>query len=247
MSINLTSHQELATAQRFQLIVYDLDGTLFDTIPDLLAAANLALADRGYPTADLAQVQKAIGDGARKLIHRLAGLDCPESEIDRIMERFHPHYLRLCCDRSTPREGAIEFLKHRAADFPGRFQAILTNKPQAPTDRLVHHHGMDAWVKRVIGGDTPFGRKPETAGLLELMRWAGAAAERTLIIGDGPADLAVALAAGIRSIRVDGGYGDAAALDALPSTWRADGFPELETRWVWVEPDSDPRIATASH
>jgi phosphoglycolate phosphatase len=247
MPINLASPEDPAASQRFRLIVYDLDGTLFDTIPDLLAAANLALADRGHPTADLAQVRMAIGDGARKLIHRLAGQDCPESEIDRIMERFHPHYLRLCCDRSTPREGAVEFLKRRAADFPGRFQAILTNKPQAPTDRLVAHHGMDAWIRRSIGGDTPWGRKPETAGLLELMRWAGATPERTLLIGDGPADLEVARAAAIRSIRLDGGYGDPETLDGLPCTWRAGGFPELETRWVWVEPDSDPRIATASH
>jgi len=247
MSINLASPGSQAETERFRLIVYDLDGTLFETLPDLLAAANLALADRGHPTADLAQVREAIGDGARKLIHRLAGPDCPESEIDRIMERFHPHYLRLCCDRSTPREGAIEFLKHRATDFPGRFQAILTNKPQAPTDRLVRHHGMDAWVGRVIGGDTPFGRKPRTEGLLELMRWANASAERTLLIGDGPADLAVASAAEVRSVRLDGGYGEPSTLDALPCTWRAGGFPELEKQWVWVEPDSTSRIATASH
>ena len=247
MSINLASPGNVAEPEGFRLVVYDLDGTLFETLPDLQAAANLALAERGHPAADQVRMRQAIGDGARSLIHRLLGLDTPQAEVDLVLERFQHHYLRLCCDRSRPREGAVDFLKRRASDFPGRLQAVLSNKPQSPTDRLVRHHGMDAWIGRSIGGDTSWGRKPQTSGLLELMRWAGGDAGRTLVIGDGPADLAVAKAAGVRSVRLDGGYGEKSALDVLPCTWRAGSFAELETLWVWIEPDSTFRIATASH
>lgn len=215
--------------------MYDLDGTLFETLPDLWTAASRSLAERGHPEVTLEQVRAAIGDGARVLIERLAPGGTATPEIDRILDLFRQNYLRVCRDHSTLRAGALEFVQTRGGDLPGRLQAILTNKPQAPTDLLVEHCGLLPSIGRALGGDTVLGRKPDPTGLKDLMHWAGADSSRTLLIGDGPADLAVALAAGVDSVRLDGGYGQSLELDALPCTWRAGSFAQLESLWPQIE------------
>jgi len=183
----------------------------------------------------LEDVRSAIGDGARVLIERLSPPRASTSEIDEILDLFHGHYLRVCRDHSTLRAGALEFVHRRAQDFPGRFQAILTNKPQAPTDRLVDPSGLLPAIGRTLGGDTPLGKKPDPTGLRDLMRWADADSGQTLVIGDGPADLAVAHAAGVDAVRMDGGYGQTPELDPLPCSWRAGSFQELESLWPRIE------------
>lgn len=214
--------------------MYDLDGTLLETLSDLRTAANLALAERGWPVADLERTRAAIGDGARSLIQRLLPQGTSEREVDLVLERFHAHYRTVCTQSSTERVGALDFVRRRTAD-PGLVQVVLTNKPQSPTDRLLDHLGFRPAIVLAIGGDTPWGRKPDPTGLRELMRRAGTGPSTTLMIGDGPADLAVAQATGVRSVRLDGGYGAPELLDALPCTWRASSFEQLETLWGGIE------------
>lgn len=216
--------------------MYDLDGTLFDTLPDLATAANLALAERGHRTVELADVRQAIGDGARTLIERLSPPGTPEPEIDAIHGLFRERYLRVCRDHSTLRTGALEFVRNRSIDLSGRLQAVLTNKPQEPADLLLESSGLRPSIGRVLGGDTSLGKKPTPTGLLDLMRWAEADSDQTLVIGDGPADLAVARAGGVDSVRMDGGYGQDRELAHLPCTWRAGSFAELESLWPRIEP-----------
>lgn len=216
--------------------MYDLDGTLFDTLPDLATAVNLALAERGHRTVALEDVRSAIGDGARVLIQRLSPPGTPEPEIAAILDLFNDHYMEVCRDHSTLRAGALEFVRRRAQDLPGRFQAILTNKPQAPTDLLVEHSGLRPSIARALGGDTALGKKPDPAGLRDLMRWAGADSSQTLVIGDGPADLAVARAAGVDAVKMEGGYGQNRELALLPCSWRSGSFSELEFLWSRIEP-----------
>ena len=219
--------------------MYDLDGTLFDTLPDLETAVNLALTERGHRTVGLEEVRSAIGDGARALIERLSPPGTAALEIEAIHARFGVHYLGVCREHSTLREGSLGFVRNRAEDAPGRFQAILTNKPQAPTDLLVEQSGLRPSIGRSLGGDTALGKKPDPTGLQALMRWAGSDARQTLVIGDGPADLAVARAAGVDAVRMDGGYGQNRELDHLPYTWRVGSFSELESLWPWIEPVKD--------
>lgn len=222
--------------------MYDLDGTLFDTLPDLGTAVNLALAERGHRTVGPEEVRSAIGDGARALIERLSPGGTPASEVDAIHGLFQKHYLKVCRDHSTLRTGALEFVRNRSLDLPSRFQAILTNKPQAPTNLLVEHSGLLPAIGRALGGDTLLGKKPDPTGLRELMRWAGADPGRTLVIGDGPADLAVAKAAGVDAVRMDGGYGEVRELERLPCSWRAGDFSELESLWPRIEPVEDVQL-----
>jgi phosphoglycolate phosphatase len=234
MPSNLAS--PVSSRRWYRLIVYDLDGTLFDTLPDLETAVNLALAERGHRTVQSEEVRSAIGDGARALIERLSPPGTPAPEIEAIHGLFQERYLKVCRNHSSLRTGALEFVKNRARDLPSRFQAVLTNKPQAPTDLLVEQSGLVPSIGRSLGGDTSLGKKPDPTGLLDLMNWAGADSSQTLVIGDGPADLAVARATGVDSVRMDGGYGLSRELDPLPCSWRARSFTELESLWPRIEP-----------
>lgn len=215
----------------FRLLVFDLDGTLVESLPDLHAAVNLALADHELPTRSVEEVREAIGDGARLLIARCMPSGSAEDSIDAVWSTFKGHYIRTCRDRSYALPGTIEFLRARAADEPRPRMAILTNKPQAPTNLLVHHLGLDRWIDRALGGDTPLGRKPDPVGLRALMSEFGATPETTLMIGDGPADLAVAKAAGSPAILLSTGYGKREELDGLPRLREVADLAELERIW----------------
>jgi phosphoglycolate phosphatase len=177
------------------------------------------------------QVRKAIGDGARILIARLVQPGSPEAEVDRVWATFREVYEALCADTSYLLPGVEPFLEARGAEPSPPLQAILTNKPQAPSDRLAQRFGLDRWVGMVVGGDTPLGRKPDPTGLRSLMEWAGAEPGETLMIGDGPADLEVARRAGVNCVLVEGGYGDSRELEGLPWRWKVGGFAELADRW----------------
>jgi len=220
----------------FKLLVYDLDGTLFETLPDLCTAVNLSLAAHGHPQKSQSEVRRAIGDGARILIARLVSPGTSEAGIDTVWETFRDRYLEVCADSSYLLPGVESFLEARHHDFPGRFQAILTNKPQAPSDALAKRFEMERWIGRVVGGDTSLGKKPETGGLTDLMHWANATPDQTLMIGDGPADLAVAQNAGVKCVLVEGGYGNTQELEGLPWAWKVANFTDLAALWGEIEP-----------
>lgn len=223
-------------SMHFKLLVYDLDGTLFETLPDLCTAVNQSLGSHGHPLRTQTEVREAIGDGARILIARLAPKGTPEMEVDRIWSTFRSVYTEVCTDSSYLLPGTEDFLAARMQERPQRFQAILTNKPQAPSDRLAAHFEMERWIGKVVGGDTELGKKPDPTGLIHLMNWAGATPDQTLMIGDGPADLAVAQQAGVKCVLVEGGYGNARELDNLPWAWKVANFTELAALWREIEP-----------
>ncbi|HNY29635.1 MAG TPA: HAD family hydrolase [Fibrobacteria bacterium] len=229
---NLTSpHSVRKLGNHYGLLVYDLDGTLLETLEDLARAIDVAFQGRGHGRVELPRVKASIGDGARSLVQRLLPAGCDESELDAVLEAFRIAYLEVCCESSCWLPGAREFVEARAAEVPGRLQAILTNKPQAPTDRLVRHLGMDRWIARAIGGDTSLGKKPQTGGLRELMRWAGVPPERTLMIGDGPADLLVARDSGVDAVLLTTGYGQPHETEGLPALVRAPDLRDLAGIW----------------
>lgn len=224
----------------FRLIVYDLDGTLVESLPDLHTTVNLALGEHGFPLRSVDEVRRAIGDGARLLLQRSLPEGTSETDTDAVWGSFRHHYVAECTRRSFLYPGVEAFLAARAAQAPAPVQAILTNKPQAPTDVMVRHFGLDRWISRAVGGDTSLGRKPDPTGLFDLMREAGADADSTLMVGDGPADLAVAQAAGVRCILLATGYGKREELEGLPRWREIADISALEALWPDLAAD-DPR------
>jgi phosphoglycolate phosphatase len=187
-----------------RLAVFDLDGTLVDSRRDLADASNEMLESYDAPPLDEDAVGRMVGEGAGVLVARLLaarGLDVPQGEA---LARYLAAYDRRLLDHTRPYEGIPE-----AVEAIGRTArlAVLTNKPSAATARILDALDLRRPFEWVVGGDSPHGRKPDPAGLLWLMRQAGASASGTVMIGDSATDVRTARAAGAAALVAGFGFG----------------------------------------
>jgi phosphoglycolate phosphatase len=187
-----------------QLVVFDLDGTLVDSSQDLAAATNALLADLGGAPLSHEVVVSFVGEGAAVLVRRAlerAGLapDTPQA-----LDQFLRHYDTRLLDTTRPYPGMVETV---TAIRGSRRTAILTNKPERPTRQILQGLGMDGLFTDVVGGDSVHGRKPDPAGLLDLVARAGVTTAGTLLVGDSPVDLDTARRAGTRICLARYGFG----------------------------------------
>jgi phosphoglycolate phosphatase len=179
---------------RSRLAVFDLDGTLVDSRRDLAESANSLLDLCGAAPLPEAAIGQMVGDGAATLVARLfatAGLDQPDDALERFLSIYNSRLLRF----TRPYEGipeALTALADRTA------LAVLTNKPLAAARQVLDGLDLTRFFSgdRVLGGDGPFPRKPDPAGLLQLAASAGAAAAETVLVGDSFVDWQTARAAG---------------------------------------------------
>ena len=170
------------------LIVFDLDGTLVETRDDLAFSVNHALGESGLPRHPIEAVVKFVGDGARKLVERAVGPGRKGAIYDEVLDAFLSHYSEHCADRCAPYPGVAEVLES-LVPLP---LCVLTNKPLAPTEKILQTLGLAPHFQSVIGGDSDFGRKPDPTGLLHLIEAAGAAPESSLLVGDTRVDVLTA-------------------------------------------------------
>ena len=185
-----------------RLIAFDLDGTLIDSSRDLANSVNELLGELGAEPLPLEDVTKMIGEGAKVLIRRaLAASGIPE-DADAI-GRFLEIYDRNLLEHTRPYQGIAEVV--RAARTHARV-AVLTNKPLAPSEKVLAGLGMRELFDDVIGSDGLYPRKPDPAGLLALMQRAGATPGRTLMVGDSRIDYETAKGAAARCCLVSYGF-----------------------------------------
>lgn len=188
-------------------IVFDLDGTLVDTAPDLVDTLNVILAREGLPAVPFNAARNMIGGGARVLIERglkADGRPWHAAEVERLYTDFVTHYGTHLADRSRPFPGAvaaIERLTVRGCRF-----AVCTNKLEQLAVRLLDALGVLTHFSAICGQDTFGVQKPDPEILLATIRMAGGIPERAIMIGDSQNDIAVARAAKIPVIAVDFGY-----------------------------------------
>ncbi len=208
-------------------IVFDLDGTLVDSSPDLTAALNAALADAGRPAVDPATVRHLVGHGARALIERGLGLSGGggEAEIARALPVFLAYYAAHIADGSRPYPGAAAALDALAAR--GCRLAICTNKPVALSRDLIAALGWSGRFAANLGGDSLDVRKPDPAHLLATIAAAGGDPAKTVYVGDTAVDVAAARAAGVPVIVAAFGFADRPAAE-LGGDAVIAGFAELE-------------------
>ena len=196
------------TDGRVKAVVFDLDGTLIHTAPDLQAAANRMLAGEGRPAVSEEQITKMIGDGVSKLVERALAATGPAvrgARLDTLVARYLAHYEGHETDLSRPFPGAREVLAQFHGD--GLALAVCTNKPQAPSEAILRHFGLDGYFSTVVGGDTlPGIRKPDRRHLEAVLERLGVTRQEAVMVGDSPNDMAVARAAGVPVIAVDFGY-----------------------------------------
>lgn len=195
-----------------ELILFDLDGTLVETAPEIADAVNDTLRDLGWPPVDDAQVARWIGHGTGALLVQAlarASARTPEAVhadegLAAVVARYDRHYARRCGTRSRPYPHVHETLA--ALRERGTRLAIVTNKETRYTGRVLDAHRLRGAFDRIVCGDTGATRKPDPAGALECLRAFGVAPARALFVGDSSIDAETARRAGIAVWLLPYGY-----------------------------------------
>jgi phosphoglycolate phosphatase len=197
--------------------LFDLDGTLADTLPDIAATTNHVRRLHGLAPADTTTVRTFIGDGAKTLLRRALAELAPREEVGRdalegAFAAYIEHHREQCTGHAQLYPGVREHLT--ALTEQGGSIAIVTNKPEQFALPLAHHLGLDEFTSVIIGGDTLSTKKPDPAMLAHALARLGASPTNATMIGDGLQDLRAGRALGLRTIACLFGYGDPTALQA---------------------------------
>jgi phosphoglycolate phosphatase len=200
-----------------RLIVFDLDGTLVDTAPDLINGLNYVLAREGLPPVPLHAARNLIGAGVRKLIER--GLEAEDrnvspAELTRMTDDFIGHYADHIADESRPFDGLEAALDDLAAR--GHRFAVCTNKLEWLSERLLDRLNLSQRFAAICGADTFGVAKPDPAILRQTVARAGAELSATIMVGDAGTDIGVARRAGVPVIGVSFGYTEVPIADLKP-------------------------------
>jgi phosphoglycolate phosphatase len=209
-------------------VVFDLDGTLVDTLPDLHTAVGQLLTEDGLEVPSAAEVRRMIGDGARKLVERSlvwSRGQVSEAELEAAHARFLAIYNAAPCVESRLFANAELALDRLAAE--GMPLGVCTNKPQRPTDRILTGLGIMPRFAAVIGGDAVERRKPHPDHLRLVLERMGADPAQTVMVGDSRNDLAAARGCGLACILVDFGY-SAEPVETLGADRVISDFAELD-------------------
>lgn len=209
---------------RFETLLFDLDGTLADTAEDIAASMNAALGRLGLPSLASERIVGHVGGGVRRLVERCFA-DMPEphasrgrGQFDALYSAFMETYDAHLLDRTRLYPGVAETLGR----FNGSKMAVVSNKPEAMSRRVVEGLGVGRHFSIVVGGDTYPTRKPDPRPVLEVMAKLPG---RALLIGDSAVDIAAGAAAGIPVAVVTYGYGRGD--DLSPATYTLSRFEEL--------------------
>jgi phosphoglycolate phosphatase len=200
-----------------RIVVFDLDGTLVDTAPDLINALNFVLDREGLPPVPLAAARNMIGAGARKLIERgleVEGRAVTVGELDRMTRDFIDYYADHIADESLPFEGleaALDDLEGRGYRF-----AVCTNKLEWLSKLLLDRLGMTPRFAAICGADTFGVAKPDPTILHQTIARAGGLSPASVMVGDSGTDIGAARRAGIPVVGVSFGYTDVPIADLKP-------------------------------
>src|SRR5712675_2174899 len=207
----------LTPASPTPTIVFDLDGTLVDTAPDLIAALNFILDREGLPAVPLASARNMIGAGARKLIERgleLEGRAASVEDITRLTTDFIDYYADHIADASRPFDGLESALDDLAAQ--GFRFAVCTNKLEWLSKLLLDRLGLSSRFSAICGADTFGVSKPDPAILQQTVARAGGQLSSAIMVGDAGPDIGVARRAGVPVIGVEFGYTDVPIAEFKP-------------------------------
>lgn len=186
-------------------LVFDFDGTLIESAPEIRRCLNLLLDEYGRPPVTLAAVERMIGNGVAKLVERgFRATGGPPDDFDTALRQFVRLYNEAPIDETPVYEGVPETLARLHA--AGHVMAICTNKLYEPTVKILEGLDLMRYFRVVAGGDTFPVRKPDPGHLLGVLKQLGVNQDAAVMIGDSPNDIGCAIDAGVRSIAVSYGY-----------------------------------------
>jgi phosphoglycolate phosphatase len=198
-------------------VVFDLDGTLVDTAPDLVNALNFVLEREGLPAIPLHSARNMIGGGARRMIERgleAEGRTAAASEVARLTADFIDHYAAHIADASRPFDGLESALDELGTR--GYRLAVCTNKLEWLSRRLLEELELSGRFSAICGADTFGVSKPDPAILRQTVARAGGQVSSAIMVGDGGPDIGVARRAGVPVIGVGFGYTEVPIADLKP-------------------------------
>jgi 2-phosphoglycolate phosphatase len=185
-------------------VLFDLDGTLIDSAPDLAGTANDMRAARGLPALPFEQFRPMVGSGARGMIGVALGISPAESSFIALRDEFFDRYEVRMTQHTRPFDAVPAMLD--AIETRGLRWGIVTNKAKRFTNPLVRALGLDVRAGAVVSGDTTPHSKPHPAPLLEAARQMGVAAQECVYVGDDLRDVQAGQAAGMATVAVGWGY-----------------------------------------
>lgn len=188
---------------KYDAYIFDLDGTLLDTLPDLVFLTNRVLEENGFPVHTRDEINSYVGNGARMLLKRAVPDGTPDDQIDAMMEHWKELYPVFGHKYTKPYPGMEEALGQLKGD--GAKLGVLSNKFDAAVRDVIGKHFPGVFdIARGEGPDTP--RKPDPTGLLTMMSDLGVSPNRVAYVGDSGSDMTVAVNAGTFPVGVSWGY-----------------------------------------
>lgn len=206
---------------KYKAIIFDLDGTLTDTLYDLMLSTNYALKSMGWPERTLDEVRHFVGNGVRRLMEQAVPTDTEEEEFEECFLIFQEHYVKHCQDHTALYPGVADLLS--TLKSRGYKMAIVSNKLQPGVDELYRTFFQD--TIQVAIGERPNVRRKPMPDMVELaLKELGVTAEESIYVGDSEVDMATARNAGLPCISVLWGFRDQDYLKEI-GAWRMVSAP----------------------
>jgi phosphoglycolate phosphatase len=231
----------LQDLSQIEAVIFDLDGTLVNTLGDFQVALHRTMADLDLPPVSDALIEQTIGKGSEHLIRTLLAHQITRPEVkgvgqacaaltvdalfDRAWQRYQHHYLAINCQFADVYPGVLDVLNHLAGQ--GVPMACLTNKPLGFAKALLHEKSLDHFFGPVFGGDSFERKKPDPLPILKTCEALGTVVTRTLMVGDSSNDAQAAHAAGCPVVLVTYGYNHGQPVQNTPAAAWLDSLADL--------------------
>ena len=210
-----------------KLVIFDLDGTLLNTIADLANSTNYALKVLGYPIHEPDKYNFMVGNGINKLFERaLPDGEKTEENVLRVRQEFVPYYDQHNADKSRPYPGVTELLE--TLQTAGMQLAVASNKYQAATEKLIAHYFPKIKFTAVFGQRESIPVKPDPIIVKEILQIAKVQEEETLYVGDSGVDMQTAINAGVTSCGVTWGFRPRTELESFHPDHIVDNAEEIK-------------------
>ena len=190
---------------KYTIAIFDLDGTILNTLEDLADSTNYALKTCGYPERAMDEVRQFVGNGIRKLMERAVPEGTPVEEIDRVHETFTAHYKVHCADKTRPYDGIMELLQNLKKD--GCKLAVVSNKADYGVQELCKQY-FDGVFDFAVGEREGIRKKPAPDSVNEVLKTLECSRDRAVYIGDSDVDIQTAANAQMDHIIVEWGFRD---------------------------------------
>ena len=210
---------------KYRLAIFDLDGTILDTLEDLTDSVNAALQKHGLPTHSLDAVRSFVGKGIFTLIQKAVPANTDAEKLNAVFEDFKVYYAAHCADKTKPYKGIVDLLL--ALRRAGVFTAVVSNKADFAVKELAFRY-FDGLFDAAVGEIEGVPRKPAPDSVLAVMRSLGCAASESVYIGDSDVDVETAKNANVDGIFVQWGFRSAEVLRACGATTLVSTPEEIE-------------------